>query len=138
MQSTHAVPPLLAATLLISGCVSTGPGTTHRSTMTEDGRYRINWHITPDAPLTPNEYFEMIVTIENRQGDAPPQEFRFDATMPAHRHGMNTLVTATRTGETSWRLQDVNLHMPGEWVMTFDVTDERGVMHRASETVTLE
>jgi hypothetical protein len=63
---------------------------------------------------------------------------RFDATMPAHRHGMNMVASPTRFTRDSWVVRDLLLHMPGEWVMTFDVTDQNGVLHRASETVILD
>lgn len=129
---------LTAAVFALDGCASTSHNAPGQSRLTEDGRYRIAWQQSPPAPIVANHYFEMIVTVDDLHSSSPPQGFRFDATMPAHRHGMNTVVSATRTGDNTWHLQDLNLHMPGEWVMTFDVTDEQGVLHRASETVILE
>jgi hypothetical protein len=48
------------------------------------------------------------------------------------------VASPTRFTRDSWIVRDLLLHMPGEWVMTFDVTDQNGVLHRASETVILD
>jgi hypothetical protein len=113
------------------------PGIKHTST-TEDGRYRLTWWKTPPRPIEANDYFELYVEVDDLKTGQEPCDFRFDATMPAHRHGMNTLASPYRLKNDAWKLYDLNLHMPGEWVMTFDVTDQSGVLHRASETVVLE
>ena len=138
MEFVSAKALLIGMALLLAGCASTGHSGLNQSNVTEDGRYRVTWRKTTPEAIKANEYFEMFVEVDDLRGNSPPQDFRFDATMPAHRHGMNTVVNATRTDDSTWQLQDLNLHMPGEWVMTFDVTDENGVLHRASETVILE
>ncbi len=130
---------LLAACMLLPlGCIPMGkPGIKHIST-TEDGRYRVTWWRTPPRPMEPNSYFDLYVEVDDLKTDEPPYNFRFDATMPAHRHGMNVIPHADRPKMNTWVLHDLYLHMPGQWVLTFDVTDQNRVLHRASETVVLE
>ena len=132
-QTTAAA---IAALMLTVGC-SQRPGLKD-SALTEDGRYRVTWWKTPPNPIKANSYFELFVEVEDLKTDKDPYDFRFNATMPSHRHGMNTVASPWRFKRDAWILRDLNLHMPGEWVMTFDVTDHNGVLHRASETVILE
>jgi hypothetical protein len=126
----------LITLLLASGCAQR-PGIKD-STTTEDGRFRVTWWQTPPRPIEANSYFELFVEVEDLTDDEEPYDLRFDATMPAHRHGMNMVASPTRFTRDSWIVRDLLLHMPGEWVMTFDVTDQNGVLHRASETVILD
>ncbi|HCA38914.1 MAG: hypothetical protein QF781_09620 [Phycisphaerales bacterium] len=130
--------PLLTACMLLSLGCSTGRPGIKQSATTEDGRYRVTWWKTPPRPIEANDYFELYVQVDDLKTNEEPHDFRFDATMPAHRHGMNTVANPYRLKRDAWSLHDLNLHMPGEWVMTFDVTDQNGVLHRASETVILE
>lgn len=53
----------------------------------------------------------------------PPQaELRaVDATMPAHRHGMNYRPTLRPLGEGRWRAEGLLWHMAGTWELRFDV-----------------
>ena len=138
MQPLAIIATMLTAALLSVGCASHSPSGLEQATTTEDGRYRVKWQKTPPSAIEANQYFELLVEIEDLKSAEDPKDFRFDATMPAHRHGMNTIVNAVRAKDNRWVLRDLNLHMPGEWVMTFDVFDANGVLHRASETVILK
>ena len=106
--------------------------------MTADGQYRVSWWKTPANPLEANEYFELYVEVDGLKTKEPPYHLQFDATMPAHRHGMNTVAVPSRLTLESWNIRDLNLHMPGDWVMTFDVIDDDGVLHRASKEITIQ
>lgn len=55
-----------------------------------------------------------------------PAAVRFDAWMPAHRHGMNTRVVATRRADGSWRAEGFLFHMPGAWQFVVDVDTASG------------
>lgn len=123
--------------LVLSGGCAQRPGIKDSAT-TEDGRFQVTWWQTPPRPIEANSYFELFVEIEDLKGDETPYDFRFDATMPAHRHGMNIVASPSRFKHDSWIVRDLLLHMPGEWVMTFDVTDQDGVLHRASERIMLD
>ena len=46
---------------------------------------------------------------------------KFDATMPAHGHGMNYLPQLQALGQSQYRIDDLLLHMPGVWQFSFDV-----------------
>jgi len=46
---------------------------------------------------------------------------RVDATMPAHRHGMNYRPSIQALGGGQWRVQGVMLHMAGLWDLQLDV-----------------
>ncbi|MDG1837416.1 MAG: hypothetical protein P8I91_01255 [Phycisphaerales bacterium] len=138
MQPFAIIAPMLTAVLLSASCASHSSGGLKQTATTEDGRYRVTWQKTPPSAIEANQYFELLVEVEDLKTAEDPQDFRFDATMPAHRHGMNTIVNAVRSEDNHWVIQDLNLHMPGEWVMTFDVFDANGVLHRASEVVILK
>jgi hypothetical protein len=45
-----------------------------------------------------------------------------DATMPAHRHGMNYTPEITRLGPGRYRATGFLFHMPGEWEFALSVT----------------
>lgn len=44
-----------------------------------------------------------------------------DGRMPAHRHGLTHRVRVERVAEQEWRVSDLVLHMPGHWLISFDV-----------------
>jgi len=48
-----------------------------------------------------------------------------DATMPAHRHGMNYKPTVSET-EQGYRAEGFLLHMPGAWEFRFDLRTDAG------------
>lgn len=47
--------------------------------------------------------------------------FKFDAQMPAHRHGMVTKAKISSTGSQRYLIEGVKLHMPGMWQLVFDL-----------------
>ena len=104
-----------------------------------DRSFTIEWSIDRTA-IPASEYFELNVEVlpgaegRGRIGE----ELRVDAGMPAHRHGMNVTPTVDRVGQGRWVVRDMLLHMPGEWVITFDITDESGSIHRAQTSVVVE
>jgi len=51
---------------------------------------------------------------------------RFDAWMPAHRHGMNSRPSLKALGEARWRAEGFRFHMPGRWQFTVDVDTAAG------------
>lgn len=53
--------------------------------------------------------------------DAKPDRVAVDATMPAHRHGMNYRATVTQTAPGEFRAEGLLFHMPGEWEFVFDL-----------------
>ena len=61
---------------------------------------------------------------------------RVDATMPAHRHGMNYRPGVKALGEGRWFVEGLMFHMPGEWELRLDV-QAGGRTESLRETVTL-
>ena len=53
--------------------------------------------------------------------DAPIERIGVDATMPAHRHGMNYLPSVTALGPGRWRAEGFLLHMPGVWRLAVEI-----------------
>lgn len=70
-----------------------------------------------------------------------PQRLTTDATMPAHKHGMNYTPTVTQTETTdrtaSYQLEDFVFHMPGEWEISVS-TYHNDVATHYTHTVTLK
>ena len=114
----------------LAGCQSSPPSLTPG-----DGAYSVSWHPLDGQAIAANTYFDLEATVAQRTSAGPPVDFAFDATMPAHRHGMNVIVTPELASDQTWVVRDVLLHMPGEWALDFDVTDADGVVHRAREVL---
>ena len=62
---------------------------------------------------------------------------RVDATMPAHRHGMNYTPKVTALGGGAFRVDDMLFHMPGLWELQVDV-DINGQSIFYSSEITLK
>jgi hypothetical protein len=61
---------------------------------------------------------------------------RVDATMPAHRHGMNYKASLQDLGGGLWRVDGLLWHMAGRWELRFDVQHE-GSTHTLRQDVVL-
>ena len=68
---------------------------------------------------------------------AQPEAVRFDAWMPAHRHGMNTRPRAKPLDGGRWRAEGFLFHMPGRWQFTVEIDTPAG-RERLTRDVTLE
>jgi hypothetical protein len=116
---------------------------------TASGRYHIVWTSEP-APIPLAQLFEMHMTVTDAKTGAPVEDgiVTVDATMPAHGHGMPTRPEHDRgtcvpaaDGATSgdplgeaicthaggvYVTRGMKLHMPGEWVLSFQVNTPTG------------
>ena len=70
-------------------------------------------------------------------GTAKIDAIRFDAWMPAHRHGMNTRPSLKGAGEGRWRAEGFLFHMPGRWQFTAEI-DAAGKRERLAHDVEVE
>lgn len=87
-----------------------------------------------------NEPFEMEIAVFRAADRIHPLrdiQLSFDADMPEHRHGMNTVATVRDNGDGTYSISGVQLHMPGFWELYADIT-ENGVTERAQFNLTLE
>lgn len=70
-------------------------------------------------------------------GNGGIERFKFDATMPAHGHGMNYVPEITDRGENRYSASGLLLHMPGMW--RFEVSfGFGGKIHRFIRDVEVE
>jgi len=107
---------------------------------TRKGLYRLKWTPRP-APLPLNTLFEVEVEVADAQG-APVEDavVRVDARMPEHGHGMATKpepeagICAPGPDGTQlcrhpggrYLTRGMKFHMPGSWVLSFDVSGPAG------------
>ncbi|MGB0648441.1 MAG: hypothetical protein ACPGQS_14750 [Bradymonadia bacterium] len=79
--------------------------------------------IAPEQGIPLNELFALGVTV---RGASSPENLSIlvDATMPAHGHGMLTMVNITQQDDSEqFMVEQMNLHMPGEWELSILVID---------------
>jgi hypothetical protein len=88
----------------------------------QTGSFDISYAPTPD-PIPFNEYFALAFTI-----DPVPTEFTFDATMPAHGHGMNVEPPEALDGDV-WMVENALFHMTGHWELIAIADGETAVFH---------
>lgn len=91
----------------------------------ESRRYVVAWRADP-SPIVVSRHFALDVVVCAKAGASPAKSLRVDATMPAHRHGMNYRPTIAATGDGRFRAEGLLFHMPGAWEFAFDVTGDDG------------
>jgi hypothetical protein len=74
------------------------------------------WRVADAAGIAVSEHFVLLV----RLCPATAELQAVDATMPAHRHGMNYRPTLQALGGGRWRVEGLLLHMPGTWELRLD------------------
>jgi hypothetical protein len=91
----------------------------------ESSRYVVAWRADP-APIVVSRHFALDVVVCGKAGAPPARTLRVDATMPAHRHGMNYRPTVAPAGAGRFRVEGLMFHMPGAWEFAFDVANDEG------------
>jgi hypothetical protein len=83
--------------------------------------------------------FELTVEVLEEDGRKASGDISVsvDASMPAHRHGMNTMPQVSRDEQGRYHVSGMLFHMPGHWELHFDVTRD-GVTERAGFDVELD
>ena len=135
---------LLSVLLLAHGCSTPGTGSTERATLhsgllSNDGTFIVEWETDP-APIPVNEFFVIdarVLDAGNHGAPAMDVELSVDAAMPQHRHGMNHVPAIERLGPGHWRVQDMLFHMPGDWVIYFDISRD-DVIRRAQVSIEVD
>ncbi len=95
------------------------------------GGVAVGW-VAENSPITVGRHFAMNV----RLCPADAKLVRVDATMPEHRHGMNYKASFAALGEGRWRVEGMMFHMPGRWLLRFDVS-AAGRTETLTESITL-
>ena len=91
----------------------------------ESKSYVVAWRADP-SPIAVSRHFALDVVVCPKPGAGPPRTLAVDATMPAHRHGMNYRPTIAAAGEGRFRAEGLMFHMPGAWELAFDVAGSDG------------
>ena len=91
----------------------------------ESKSHVVAWRADP-GPIVVSRHFALDIVVCPKRGATPAQSLAVDATMPAHRHGMNYRPTITAAGAGRFRAEGLMLHMPGAWEFTFDVVAADG------------
>lgn len=74
------------------------------------------WRVADASGIRVAEHFALLV----RLCPATAELLAVDATMPAHRHGMNYRPTLQALGDGRWRVEGLLFHMPGSWELRLD------------------
>lgn len=85
----------------------------------EGTRYVLAWRAVP--PIRVSEFFALEVATCAREGQPRVSTLRVDATMPAHRHGMNYRASVRPQGPDRFVVEGLLWHMPGTWELRFDL-----------------
>lgn len=103
---------------------------------TQHGLYRLAWAPAP-SPLPTSALFELEVTLTDAEG-RPVEDAKVwaDAKMPQHGHGMTTKPEpdpgqctpdgACRHPGGRYVVRGMKFHMPGDWVLEFEVHGPAG------------
>jgi hypothetical protein len=81
-------------------------------------RWTVAWRADP-SPIPVGRHFALDIEVCPRASVAMPAKLDVDATMPAHRHGMNSAPTVKATAPGRWRAEGLLFHMPGRWELLF-------------------
>ena len=114
---------LVAGVLLLAGTAQAlacqMPVLESARTLTDDKGFALAWRFVPAQPRI-GEFFVVEFAVCNSAGPATPETLRVDATMPAHRHGMNFQPKIAATGPNTYRAEGMMFHMPGKWQLGFE------------------
>ena len=64
--------------------------------------------------------FSLILNVCTKRGE-PAELVAVEATMPAHKHGMNYAAKIVGGVDGRYRVEGMLFHMPGDWEVVFDV-----------------
>ena len=76
----------------------------------------------PVQPINTGERFSIGIMVCGETLETA--EVEMDATMPAHKHGMNYIPEVKKTGPEQLQATGMFFHMPGQWQVTVDLKDK--------------
>ena len=111
------------------------PGTGVQMSGAADAPWTIQIQLGPDgAPLNTPFDADIIVCTQSQQY---PARIAVDATMPAHKHGMNYEPATVKIDSGHYEARNLLFHMPGVW--RFEVTAyENDKPHRYTHDVSVQ
>jgi hypothetical protein len=95
------------------------------------GAVQAAWRVD-GAAIAVGRHFTLLVQV----CPAEVQLLKVDASMPAHRHGMNYRPGLVALGDGRWRAEGLMFHMAGAWELRFDV-EAGGRTEHLADTVQL-
>ncbi len=94
-----------------------------KATRIDGARHVVLFRSAPAVPPL-NAPFALELAVCARDGSAVAAP-RVDASMPAHRHGMNYKPSLNAMSAGRFRADGLLFHMPGRWQFAFEVAGER-------------
>ena len=79
------------------------------------------------------KHFALEVQICDKDTPSEAQLQKADATMPAHRHGMNYRPVIKPLGAGRYRVEGMMFHMAGQWELAFEVKSGRETLRLSQE-----
>lgn len=138
MNRLAAFAALIFVLGLSQQALASEPCTTENAiTMTgaSDAPWTVQIELDPvDVPL--NKPFDADVTVCAQSQDAPAR-VTVDATMPAHKHGMNYEPKMTQVDDSNYQVENLLFHMPGVWQLEVTAYD-RGKPYRFTHDVKVQ
>jgi len=95
-------------------------------------RFGIQWRFVPTNPKV-GEFFSIDFSVCSTGVLMPAEQFKVEAMMPAHRHGMNFVPKITMIGHSIYRAEGLMFHMPGVWALIFEYHDGSGTRRLITE-----
>jgi hypothetical protein len=130
---------IAAAALVVSaGAHACLPEAIAKDATVVEGKQFVLAYRTDPAGVPVSAHFALDLYACARGGDGRPEVRRVDATMPAHRHGMNYRPSVKKldTGAWHYRAEGLLFHMAGRWEYVFELRDG-GVSERLTSAVTI-
>ncbi|MBI5109262.1 MAG: hypothetical protein HZA62_10995 [Rhodocyclales bacterium] len=114
----------LASPGALAGC----PAGTDDGILIRQGELTLAWRplLAADRPAPSNripmaKHFVLDVQLCDKDGISAAQLIKADASMPAHRHGMNYKPVIKPQGNARFRVEGMMFHMAGQWRLAFEV-----------------
>tara|TARA_R110002110_G_scaffold138490_3_gene324409 strand:- start:427 stop:879 length:453 start_codon:yes stop_codon:yes gene_type:complete len=89
----------------------------------EDGGTTVAYRTTPAKIAVGKPFSIEVVACVHGAKRMAPSRIRVDAGMPMHGHGMNYTPSERKIGPGHSAFDGLVFHMPGRWLITFDIYD---------------
>ena len=120
------------------GAESAAVNTLSGRLVTDGGSFELKLSSKPQ-PIPLNELFELTIEVlpAKKVKDPNPFWLSINATMPAHKHGMNTRPRVEDLGNGRFVIRGMLLHMAGDWEISLDVA-KGGIREQAKISLNVE
>jgi hypothetical protein len=131
---------LLATAMASVAADAACPPAESDGTALRKGDLTLAWRPLPAADKAPKagriamaKHFALEVQLCDKYGVSAAQLLKTDATMPAHRHGMNYRPVIKPLGAGRFRVDGMMFHMAGQWELAFEVKSGNEVLRLTQE-----